>query len=181
MPAIRLPQSIQDQADQAIDAYYSNRSDPEALKTVQEYLESDGWDELYAISNEATALNFGSFAQGYFYDSELRAHIGLSADEPISDTDRVEFARTEMSRVVDEFDDLLVPSIVRCTIQDRRGREVVIGGYTEIHGQSGPATTWFDSVSSEEEFISQLFARELIPAEQIDQISDDQILKSWRT
>jgi len=180
MSAIRLPQLIQDHADQAIEAYYSNRSDPEALKTVQEYLESDGWDELYAISNEATALNFGSFAQAYFYDSELRAHIGLSDDEPISDADRLEFARTAMSRLIDEFDELLVPSIVHCTIKDRMGREVIIGGYTEIHGQLGPETTWLNLTRSEADFKSQLKERELIPADQIDRISDQYILSLWR-
>jgi hypothetical protein len=180
MPALKLPKSIQDQADQAIEAYYSNRSDSEALKAVQEYLESDGWDELYAISNEATALNFGSFAQEYFYDSELRDHIGLSDDEPILDADRLEFARTEMSRLIDEFDELLVPSIVHCTIKDRMGREVIIGGYAEIHGQLGPETTWLNLTRSEADFKSQLKERELIPADQIDRISNGQILSLWR-
>lgn len=180
MPAIKLPKAVQDQADQAIEAYYSNRSDPEALKTVQEYLESDGWDELYAISNEATALNFGSFAQEYFYDSELRAHIGLPDDEPISDADRLEFVRTAMLRLIDEFDELLVPSIVHCTIKDRMGREVIIGGYIEIHGQLGPETTWLNLTRSEADFKLQLKERELVPADQIDGISDEQILLLWR-
>ena len=180
MPAIKLPKSIQGQADQAIEAYYSNRSGSEALKTVQEYLESDGWDELYAISNEATALKFGSFVQEYFYDSELRAYIGLSDDEPILDADRLEFARTAMSRLIDEFDELLVPSIVHCTIKDRMGREVIIGGYTEIHGQLGPETTWLDLTRSEADFKSQLKERELISADQIDRISDQHILSLWR-
>ncbi len=180
MPAIKLPKAVQDQADQAIEAYYSNRSDPEALEAVQEYLVSDGWDELYAISNEATALNLGSFAQEYFYDSELRAHIGLPDDEPISDADRLEFARTEISRVVEELDDSLVPSIVHCTIKDRKGRAVIVGGYIEIHGQLGPETTWLNLTRSEADFKSQLKARELIPADQIDGISDEQILLLWR-
>lgn len=180
MPAIKLPKAVQDQADLAIEAYYSNRSDPEALEAVQEYLVSDGWDELYAISNEATALNLGSFAQEYFYDSELRAHIGLPDDKPISDTDRLEFVRTAMSRLIDEFDELLVPSIVHCTIKDRKGRAVIVGGYTEIHGQLGPATTWFDWVRSEEDWMSQLKEHELVPADQIDGISDEQILLLWR-
>jgi hypothetical protein len=180
MRAITLPKTIQDQADQAIEAFYAHRSAPEALKIIHEFLESDGWDELYAISNEATALNFGSFAQEYFYDSELRAYIGLSDDEPISDVDRLDFARTQMSRLLEEFDESLVPSIVSCTIKDRKGREVIVGGYTEIHGQLGPATTWFDLVRSEEDWMSRLNERELILADEIDRISDEQILTLWR-
>ena len=180
MPALKLPKSIQDRADQAIEAYYSNRSDSEALKTVQEYLESDGWDELYAISDDATVLHFDSFAREYFYDSELRAHVGLSADEPISDAERLEFARTEMSRVVDELDDSLVPSIAHCMIKDRMGREVVIGGIVELHGQLGPKTTWLNLNRSEADFRSQLKDHELVRSDQIDRISDQRILSLWR-
>ncbi len=180
MTLIAVPEVLQKSVDAMIEGFLNHRSDSGELKALHEYLEIDGWDDLFSASNDLIALNFEIFSQRYLDDSELRSHVGLEDDEPIADSDRLAFAREMMSYLAEELDDCVTPSIVYCTIQDRKGRDVVIGGYTELHGQLGPETTWLPIVRSEPEFFRQLRDHELIVIHEIDTITDGQILEAWR-
>lgn len=180
MTLIAVPEALQKSVDAVIEGFVNHRSDDEELKALHEYFEIDGWDDLFSASNDLVAINFEQFATQYLDDSELRSHVGLEDDEPIADSDRVTFAREMMAYLAEELHDCITPSIVYCTIQDGRGREVVIGGYTEIHGQLGPETTWLPIVDSESEFFRQLRDYKLILTREIDTITDNQILTAWR-
>lgn len=180
MTLIALPEALQESVDVVIEGFLNHRPDSGELKSLHEYFEIDGWDDLFSTSNDLIALNFELFSQRYLDDSELRSHVGLEDDEPIADGDRLAFAREMMSDLAEELDDCVTPSIVYCTIQDRKGRDVVIGGYTELHGQLGPETTWLPVVRSEPEFFRQLRDYRLIVIHEIATITDDQILKAWR-
>lgn len=180
MTLIAVPEALQKSVDAVIEGFLNHRSDSGELKALHEYLEIDGWDDIFSASNDLIALNFELFSQRYLDDLELRSHVGLEDDEPIADSDRLAFAREMMSYLAEELDDCVTPSIVYCTIQDRKSREVVIGGYTEIHGQAGPETTWLPIVRSEPEFFRQLRDYKLILTGEIDTITDSQILTAWR-
>lgn len=180
MTLIAVPEALQKSVDAVIEGFLNHRSDSGELKALHEYLEIDGWDDLFSASNDLIALNFELFSQRYLDDPGLRSHVGLEDDEPIADSDRLAFAREMMSYLAEELDDCVTPSIVYCTIQDRKSREVVIGGYTEIHGQAGPETTWLPIVRSEPEFFRQLRDYKLILTGEIDTITDSQILTAWR-
>jgi len=180
MTLIAVSEALQKSVDGVIDDFLNNRPDSGEFKAIQEYFEIDGWDDIFSASNDLIALNFELFSQRYLGDPELRSHVGLEDDEPIADSDRLAFAREMMSYLAEDLDDCVTPSIVYCTIQDRKGRDVVIGGYTEIHGQAGPETTWLPIVRSEPEFFRQLRDYKLILTGEIDTITDSQILTAWR-
>ena len=180
MAEIAVPEAIQAQVGALIAAHYDGRTDPVAFEKIQEYLEGDGWDELYTGLNDLLAVNFSCFTGEYLDDSQLRAYVGLDDDEPLSSSDRIDFARERLSVLLEELDDVVTPSIVHCTLKDTRGRAVVIGGYTEIHGQAGPFTTWLKVVGSEAEFFQLLKDQDLIVFEDVESISDEKILSAWQ-
>jgi hypothetical protein len=180
MAEIAVPEALQAQVDALIAAHYDGRTDPVAFEKIQEYLEGDGWDELYTGLNDLLAVNFSSFTGEYLDDSQLRAYVGLDDDEPLSPSDRIEFARERLSVLLEELDDVVTPSIVHCTLKDTRGRAVVVGGYTESHGQAGPFTTWLKVVGSEAEFFQLLKDQDLIVFEDVESISDEKILSAWQ-
>ena len=181
MSLILIPEALQRHVDTVIDDFLNNLSGSEELKVLHEYLETDGWNDIFEVSNNLIAINFDMFADHYLEDQELRSHVGVDDDKPLSDSDRLSFAREMMSYLATELHDCVTPSIVYCTIKDQNDRSVVIGGYTESHGQLGPETTWLPIVRSESEFFHQLRDKNLILIHEIDTISDDQILGSWRT
>lgn len=180
MTLIAVPEALQKSVDAVIEGFFNHRSDDEELKALHEYFEIDGWDDLFSVSNDLVAINFERFATQYLDDSELRSHVEREDDEPIADCDRVTFAREMMAYLAEELDDCITPSIVYCTIQDKKGRAVVIGGYTEIHGQLGPETTWLPIVDSESEFFRQLRDHKLIVTHEIHTITASEILEAWR-
>ena len=181
MAEIAVPEALQAQVDALIAAHYAGRTDSVAFEKIQDYFECDGWDELYSASNDLLAVNFSWFAGQYLDDSQLRAYVGLNDDESVSPNDRVDFARDQLSALTSgDLDDTGTPSIVYCTLRDRRGRAVVIGGYAELHGQSGPFTTWLKVVGSEDEFFQQLKDQDLILFERVESISDEKILSVWQ-
>lgn len=181
MSEIAVPEPLQAQVDALIAAHYEGRTDSVAFEKIQEYFECDGWDELYTASNDLLAVNFSWFTGQYLDDSQLRAYVGLDDDESISPRDRLDFARDHLSALTsEELDDTGTPSIVYCTLRDTRGRAVVIGGYTEIHGQAGPFTTWLKVVGSENEFFQLLKDQDLILFEDVESISDEKILSRWQ-
>ena len=181
MAEIAVPEAVQAQVDALIAAHYDGRTDTVALEKIQEYFEGDGWDELYTASNDLLAVNFSWFTGQYLDDSQLRAYVGLDDDEPLSPGDRIDFARDQLSALTaEELDDTGTPSIMYCTLRDTRGRAVVLGGYTEIHGQAGPFTTWLKVVGSETEFFQLLKDQDLIIFEEVESISDEKILSAWK-
>ena len=181
MAEIAVPEALQEQVDALIAAHYEGRADSVAFEKIQKYFECDGWDELYAASNDLLAVNFSWFTGQYLDDSQLRAYVGLDDDESISVEDRVDFARDQLSALTSgELDDTGTPSIVCCTLRDTRNRAVVIGGYTEVHGQSGPFTTWLKVVGSEDEFFQLLKDKDLILFEDVESISDEKIFSAWQ-
>jgi hypothetical protein len=176
---IPLPDPLQAHANAVIEAHYAGRTDGAALDAILYYLETDGFDDLLAASGDLIALNFPRFVDEYFADSALRRYTGIEAENPISDVDRLSFARERIGSMADELNDCLTPSILSCAISHPDGRRVIIGGYVEIHGQLGPETTWLGVYSSEIDFVDQLRNLELIYLTALGSITDKTILTRW--
>jgi hypothetical protein len=180
MKSIALPASLQPNIDHVVDACFNSHAYDEELKILHRYLEDDGWDALIAGSDDTIGLNFSIFADNYLADEMLRSFVGLDRRKKISDVDRLIFARKMLSHHADEFDELINPSIVHCTIKDQIGREMVLGGFVEIHGQSGPEISWCTPSRSHAHFLQKLKRKGVISIHEIGKLSDRKILKAWR-
>jgi hypothetical protein len=174
MSRVLTPDAIFTPVQSIIAAFYEDRMDHLALEDVQQYFEEDGRDDLLAASYEMLLLNLAELAEECFRDDRACECFGR-------DLDRLAFARAKITSIVKELDDRLTPSIVCCSLVDTQGRSVVIGGYTEIHGQSGPQTHWMGVFRSETGLLAALRQKGLILISDIDAITDADILRLWRS
>ncbi len=180
MSRIPTPEAIVVPVQAMITAFYENRVDYLALEDIQQYFENDGWDALLAASYEVLLLNLSQLADEIFRDDLACECLGSKARGSLSQQERVAFARAKIIEMVDELDDRLTPSIVCCSLVDSQGRSVVIGGYTEIHGQAGPHTHWVGVFRTEKALLTAFRKQGLILLSEIGSISDAEILSLWR-
>ena len=174
----RLPETVQLIADAAISAFQREGTGSDLLTEIYEWLEVDGWDELIAGDNEQMAVDLKD-AQILFDDRELRKELDVPAGKPITDNERVSWARTQLqSRLDDEWITQL--SIHTFPIFASDGSTAVIGCLIGIHGQGGPECEWQGLFATKDDFLSHLKARHYWITPLMGEIPDDVILKLWQ-
>ena len=166
--------------DAAIEALLSNSPLPEGIAELQDWLATDGWDDLLAAwINEDVALNLKEWATFKFSDSSLRDDEGY--DDPVAITDqmRVDYARAAIIDAVEQSDSYDSPSVHSFPIERKDGKQAILGCTVEIHGQTGPVPQWHGIFADKEAYYGYLRKTGFLLHSNADLISDAEILSFW--
>lgn len=179
--ASELPKKFWETRDAAVEHVLSNSLLPSGLGELQEWLATDGWDDLLAAwINEDVALNLKDWATYELTDSSLRDTEGLEASVDITDQMRVDYARSAISNAIEQCDGCDSPSIHSFPIQRDDGERAILGCTVEIHGQSGPVQKWHGVFAGEEAFYRYLRESGFLLHSEADKIGDAEILLLWQ-
>jgi hypothetical protein len=102
-------------------------------------------------------------------------------EQPISDVDRLRWGREQIDRVLNNYDDDLLPSVHAYQLTSSDGQCAWVGCLVEIHGQLGPACYWQGLWPSREAFWNALgseFSYWVTPL--MGDVTDEAILSHWQ-
>ena len=181
MPTVsELPKQFWKIRDAAIEHLLSNSPLPAGLADLQEWLATDGWDDLLAAwINEDVALNLKGWAPYKFYDSGLRDAEDLDKAETITDQMRFEYARDAIRSAVKNSDGYDSPSVHSFPIERADGERAILGCTVEIHGQHGRVPDWHGVFADKDDFYRRLRAAGFLFHSEADEIGDAEILAFW--
>ena len=175
-----LPKKFWKTRDALVEHLLSNSRLPAGLADLQEWLATDGWDDLLAAwINEDVALNLEGWAPYKFYDSALRDAEELDDSVAITDQMRVRYAREAISYAVEISDGDDSPSVHSFTIERADGERAVLGCTVEIHGQYGPVPQWHGVFADKEDFYRHLRSIGFLFHSEAAEIGDAEILALW--
>ena len=175
-----LPKRFWKVRDAAIEHLLSNSRLPEGLADLQEWLGTDGWDDLLAAwFNEDIVLNLEGWAEYKFSDPSLRDAEGLDEAEAITDQMRVDYAREAICYAVENSESDDSPSVHSFPIKRDDGECAVLGCTVEIHGQYGPVPQWHGVFADKDDFYRHLRAAGFLFHTEVDEITDAEILALW--
>jgi hypothetical protein len=176
-----LPKKFWKTRDALVEHLLSNSRLPAGLADLQEWLSTDGWDDLLAAwINEDVALNLEGWAEYKFSDSSLRDTEGLDEAESITDQMRVDYAREAISYAVENSDGDASPSVHSFPIERADGERAVLGCTVEIHGQYGPVPQWHGVFADKNDFYKYLRDVGFLFHSEADEIGDAEILALWQ-
>ena len=134
-----IPKRFWKTRDAAIEALLSNSPLPEGIAELQDWLATDGWDDLLAAwINEDVALNLKEWATFKFSDPSLRDDEGHDDSVAITDQMRVDYAREAICYAVENSESDDSPSVHSFPIKRDDGECAVLGCTVEIHAQTFP-------------------------------------------
>ncbi len=182
MPMIsELPNKFWKTRDAAIEHLLSNSRLPSGLVDLQDWLATDGWDDLLAAwINEDVALNLKEWAAYKFSDSSLRDDEGHDDSVAITDQMRVDYAREAISYAVENSEGDDSPSVHSFPIKRDDGRSAVLGCTVEIRGH-GHIPQWHGVFADKDDFYRHLRAAGFLFHSEADEIGDSEILSLWIT
>jgi hypothetical protein len=176
-----LPKKFWRTRDALVEHLLSNSPLPPDLADLQEWLATDGWDDLLAAwINEDVALNLEGWARYKFYDSGLRDAENLDESVAITDQMRVRHAREAISYAVENSEGDDSPSVHSFPIERDDGERAVLGCTVEIHGQYGPVPQWHGVFADKDDFYRHLRAAGFLFHSEADEIGDAEILALWQ-
>lgn len=179
--ATELPRKFWKTRDAAIEHLLSNSRLPTGLVDLQEWLATDGWDDLLAAwINEDVALNLKDWAAYKFSDSSLRDDEGHDDSVAITDQMRVDYAREAISYAVENSSSDDSPSVHSFPIKRDDGRSAVLGCTVEIRGH-GHILQWHGVFADKDDFYRHLRAAGFLFHSEADEIGDSEILSLWVT
>ena len=174
-----LPQKFWQIRDQAVENVLTGSPLPADLADLQEWLATDGWDDLLAAwINEEVALKCGRF-EDRFSDSYLSDSECLDASAVITDPMRIDFARSTIRTLISESDGYYNPSVHSFPIERADGERAILGCTVEIHGQYGPVPQWHGVFADKDDFYRHLRAAGFLFHSEADEIGDAEILALW--
>lgn len=175
-----LPRKFWKTRDALVEHRLSKSPLPTGLSDLQEWLATDGWDDLLAAwIDEDVALNLKGWATHKFFDSALRDAKDLDEAVAITDQMRVRHAREAISYAVETSDGDDSPSVHSFAIKRADGECAVLGCTVEIHGQYGPVPQWHGVFADKDDFYRYLRAAGFLFHSEADEIGDADILSLW--
>ena len=178
---IKIPENIQRICDHLIENAESKTFSNNDLIELQNWLETDGWDDLVAPWRlDELALNLNEWDAETLSDFSLRDFEGLDESELITNEIRVNFARERIQDEIENGDGLSNPSVIAYEIKNINGKSAILGCTVEIHGQLGPETHWHGLFVTKEEFYEHLKNRDFIIQSEVEKMSDSKILDLWK-
>jgi len=180
MPMVsELPKKFWKTRDAAIEHLLSNSRLPTGLVDLQDWLATDGWDDLLAAwINEDVALNLKEWAAYKFSDSSLRDDEGHDDSVAITDQMRVDYAREAISYAVENSEGADSPSVHSFPIKRDDGRSAVLGCTVEIRGH-GYIPQWHGVFADKDDFYRHLRAAGFLFHSEAEEIGDGGILALW--
>lgn len=166
--------------DAAIEHVLSDSPLPAGLANLQEWLATDGWDDLLAAwIDEDMVLNLEGLVEYKFSDSSLRDAESLDEAEAITDQMRVDYAREAIGYAVENSDGDDSPSVHSFPIERADGERAILGCTVEIHGQYGPVPQWHGVFTDKDDFYRHLRAAGFLFHSEANAIGDVDILSLW--
>ena len=177
----KLPSRFWKVRDAAIESLLSGAPLPSALVDLQEWLATDGWDDLLAAwINEDVALKSGRFLER-FSDSYLIDSECLDASDVITDSMRIDFGRSTIRTLILEGDGYFNPSVHSFAIERADGQRAILGCTVEIHGQYGPVPQWHGVFSDKDDFYGHLRSAGFLFHTEAGYISEAELLALWQS
>jgi hypothetical protein len=177
-----LPKRFWKSRDAAIEHLLSNSGLPAGLADLQEWLATEGWDDLLAAwINEDVALYLVGWAPYKFYDSALRDAEELDDSVVITDQMRVRYAREAISYAIENSDGDNSPSVHSFPIERVDGEHAILGCTVEIHGQYGPVPKWHGVFADKDDFYRYLRAAGFLFHSETNEIGEAEILALWES
>ena len=174
-----LPKRFWKERDAAIERVLSNSGLPAGLADLQEWLATDGWDDLLAAwINEDVALNLKQWVTYKFSDSTLRDTDGLGEAEAITDRMRVDFARAAISYAVENSEGDDSPSVHSFPIESEDGARAILGCTVEIRGHDH-IPQWHGVFADKDAFYRHLRSAGFLFHSEANEIGDAEILALW--
>lgn len=174
----QIPEKLRPSINSLIAHALYDAKAPEDTKDLEEWFQVDGWDELLSTWSDGNfALNLYYVARLRFDDAELLENEDL--DGPITDQNRIDFARNEINQAVDEMDGVECPSIHTVTVTNEKGEEAILGWTVEIHGQGGAVGYFLGSFRDKDQFFQRLRDMDYVLRDEIDLLTDEKILSFW--
>jgi hypothetical protein len=179
--AAELPRKFWKTRDALVEHLLLNSRLPAGLSDLQEWLATDGWDDLLAAwIDEDVALNLKGWAPYKFYDSALRDAEDFDESVAITDQMRVRHAREAISYAVGNSDGDDSPSVHSFPIERADGERAILGCTVEIHGQYGPVPQWHGVFADKDDFYKYLRDAGFLFHSEADEIGDAEILALWQ-
>ncbi len=176
---VELPKKFWKIRDAAVEHILSNSSLPASLADLQEWLATDGWDDLLsAWINEDVALNLKEWVTYKFSDSTLRDTDGLDEAEAITDRMRVDFARAAISYAVENSEGDDSPSVHSFPIEREDGARAILGCTVEIRGHDH-IPQWHGVFADKDAFYRHLRSAWFLFHSEANEIGDAEILALW--
>jgi hypothetical protein len=174
-----LPKRFWKARDAAIEQVLSNSGLPAGLADLQEWLATDGWDDLLAAwINEDVALNLKQWVTYKFSDSTLRDTDGLDEAEAITDRMRVDFARAAIIYAVENSEGDDSPSVHSFPIEREDGARAILGCTVEIRGHDH-IPQWHGVFADKDAFYRHLRSAWFLFHSEANEIGDAEILALW--
>jgi hypothetical protein len=177
----QFPEHLQAASDEVIAEFNAGVPEPKSFKKITEWLEGDGWDALIADLGDQMAINLTGLGYDRFDDSELRAYCDIPDEQVVSDADRIRWGREQIDSVLNNYDDVLLPSVHAYQLTSSDGQSAWVGCLVEIHGQLGPACYWQGLWPSREAFWHALgseYGYWVTPL--MGDVTDEAILSHWQ-
>ena len=144
---LAVPDELREARDEVIRYALKGGEPPEALAAIKEWFSKDQavWENLHS---EAANMHFEpaiSQRYGRLYracDSELRDHLGLNDNEPLSDPMRISFVRELLDEDWGNMENPIFVGIGQRWLENENGEQCLIGFTEELEGQSGMTCYW---------------------------------------
>jgi hypothetical protein len=167
-----LPKSLWKIRDEIVDSAFNDLTTPSDIKLVQEWLVSDGVDNLWTQDVLlGYVINLDSLAQWHFYDKELEY-----SDE-LTDKLRIEHARKIISDVVAGDDNTY--GVHGAKLEKDDGKLIYSGCIQESQGQNGLAYEWFGVFKNLAQLLDEVRNLGYFFTSEINTITDEEILAVW--
>lgn len=175
-----LPEKLFPIRDQVIDHVLKNSPLPTALPELIEWYEGDGWDVLVPTwaEEEYVALNLACTLD--LSDRALLEEQDEEQEAPISNEQRIQYARKLISLTFENYDGCDCPSVQVVDLQKPNGESAVMGWLIEIHGQGGPVPIYQGAFKDKSQFFQVLRMQDYLLDFEEHKLSDETILKLWK-
>ena len=176
----RYPSQFDEIQNQIIECHRQGLPPPEDMEILQEWLMADGWNHaLAAWDDEAMVLDVAKLAKDCFTDQCMTQELWLLAKGQHLNTQRAGFARVWIQNAITSGAGEHSLSVHSCPIQHSDGGQLILGLTVEIQGHS-PEPTWHGWFSDKEAFYQYLKSLSYIFHQDIDSLSDQEILGLWQ-
>lgn len=177
----QLPEELYEARNAVIESVHKGLVPPKSLELIQEWLKSKGWDALLGpIENETMAVNIPRLADHSFNDEEYLS--GWLVDEQIiTDSMRIGHVRMLIKQAIENGDGWEIPSICSFNIRRDDGKTAVISCTIAPQGDNGPEISWWGVYKTHEDFLRDLKKAGHVPVTCIDDLTDTEVLKYWKT
>ena len=174
------PEALHAIRDAAVDHALTGSALPGRIQELYQWIEENFLSFGFEVSFDwcCDFLHIGEFSEDLFSDETLLHFAGLDDNLPLSDAERVAWARKEIDqRINTPGHGHPMPMIECCPIRTPAGAEAVVG--CEVLDQLGMAMNCFGVFRTPEECFDFFGGDGYVAVDDLGGISDDRILSYW--